>query len=321
MSTLSRSRDISVTIGFNKWAHDLNEYKPAPVCETPIPLNMIPNTEMTLEMYFKTRVIRNKGKFNRFSKSDINLMENLILPMLNGVTLDSLFMIRHKFHGIFAKIERSNGSYIAFRSYRIMYNLSECLLEDGMLPVNIISKTYEPVRKGLNKTLFSAVEIRSLKETCFAHTDLLPVLFLFYTMISIKEFCRLRVRDYTGYSVIISDNTKGRFAREVPLMSESAGIIEILGDLHNDRTDMDSPLFINKRGRAFSESGIRRLFGIAADLTKNNKIRYENFMSDFLIRSIRANMDPIAVKEYLGLSVPDPIMRYWESIPRISCEN
>ena len=276
----------------------------------------IPHCKMTFGYYFETRMKRNDIINDRLSPGNMMFLQNEVISHLGDLTMEGLASQKKIFAKRFQEIEQGAGPRDAAKAFFLTRKVINWAVEDGLLPVNILTGAFRPVESAMNKTIFTNDELRVMAAACMKKPHLLPVLLMYETCISKEEASTLNICDYEPGRLRIRLNSPSRFPRSIPLSERAEKAVSLAISCSN-RGDPNDPLFLNKHGSRCHPATIQQYMKELRDQTGIEKISCRNFQSDMLVSAFISNLDPVIVKDYLGLKKPAVIIDYWRKIARV----
>ena len=139
------------------------------------------------------------------------------------------------------------------------------------------------------------------------HLVLLTV--LYDTAARVSELVNIRLRDIRlDFPAVITLHGKGGKVRTVPLMKQTAGLLQgYLQENHIDlRATPELPLFWNGRRHKLTRSGVTYIVQKYAEMAQElstgmpTKISPHVFRHTKAMHLVQANVNPVYIKDYLG---------------------
>lgn len=188
------------------------------------------------------------------------------------------------------------------------------MLSSAMIPYNAFKDVYKPVKEPAIIFRLSPKQRDTIITLGEKDPDLMPPALCLATGISPKEFICLKKSDFhaeTKSLSVSSEESASRCSRTIPLTETALKLLDAASCISDSPNE---PLFITGSGKRFRAEFIHAAIKKIRDYTGVHDLSYHNLMLDFIISSLQAGVDPIRLKDYLGLKHGRIILSYWEML-------
>lgn len=175
---------------------------------------------------------------------------------------------------------------------------------------NIVYRVVPPKPEKREVIPFSSSEFFLLLSACQSGKNSLRdyaiLLVLLDTGVRASELCSLRVRDYSGYSILVFG--KGSKERELPLSKKS---LEALDFYLSSRNVVDRDfLFVSGSGFSFGRHALRLMLVRLGKRAGVRKVYAHKFRHTFSITFLRGGGNVYALQKILGHTTLEMCLRY-----------